>query len=201
MSPLATIVLVEAASSRLSDLLTAVNRASCIVQSTGTGQVSMSWGSSEFSSEGAYDSYFNAAGVAYFAAAGDSGGKTLWPGVSPNVISAGGTRIIRDSSSGNFVNESAWSEEQCRSGPCGGGGGPSLYEPRPPYQYVISGMGSRGTPDFSFDADPYSGVSVYDSISCGLFRQKGKVGSDRVNTQVTVCNLDSAASCTRRLFR
>jgi subtilase family serine protease len=60
---------------------------------------------------------------------------------------------------GNFVSETAWS---------GSGGGPSAYELRPSYQNVIvSTVGSqRGVPDFSFDANPSTGVSVYDSTSC-----------------------------------
>jgi subtilase family serine protease len=173
MAPNASIVLVEASSSSLSSLLTAVNKATSIAETsingTVNGMVSMSWGSSEFSFESFYDSYFLGSGiVAYFAAAGDAGGKTLWPGVSPNVVSAGGTRVNRDSS-GNFTAESPWQEEQCNGGSCGGGGGPSRYERRPIYQNGVSTVvgSSRGTPDLSFDADPYTGVAVYDSVSCG----------------------------------
>jgi kumamolisin len=163
----ATIYLVEAASSSLSDLLAAVDKATALVQSAGGGQVSMSWGSGEFRGETFYDFHFNPGGsapVAYFAAAGDTGGKAIWPGVSPDVISAGGTRVNRDSS-GNFSSESAWSKETCGGGTCGGGGGPSRYERRPAYQNVIQSIvgSSRGTPDFSFDADPFTGVAVYEN--------------------------------------
>lgn len=96
--------------------------------------------------------------MVYFAASGDTGGQTIYPGTSPKVVSAGGTTINRNAS-GVFVSETAWS---------GSGGGPSKYEPRPGYQDVIfSIVGSkRGAPDFSFDANPSSGVSVYDSTSC-----------------------------------
>ncbi len=159
MAPYANIVLVEAASSSLSDLLKAVDVASGIVAANGgRGEVSMSWGSSEFSSEASYDSHFTKPGVVYFGASGDSGGKTIWPGVSPNVVSAGGT-TLNLSGSGAFISETAWS---------GSGGGPSKYESRPSYQDVIQGtVGSkRGAPDFSFDANPYTGVSVYDTTSC-----------------------------------
>ena len=158
MAPGAGIVLVEAASNSLSDLLAAVDTASNIA---GVRQVSMSWGSSEFRFERNYDFHFNRSGIAYFASSGDTGGKTIWPGVSPNVVSAGGTRVNRDNS-GNFTSESAWSKETCGGGPCGGGGGPSRWEPRPTYQNVIQGIvgSSRGTPDFSFDADPFTGVAV-----------------------------------------
>jgi len=150
LAPTAKIVLVEAASNSLSDLLTAVDVAGTI---SGAQEVSMSWGSSEFSLETVYDSHFKAPGVVYFAASGDSGGKTIWPSVSPNVVSAGGT-TLKVGSSGNFLSETGWS---------GSGGGNSKYEPRPSYQNIIKNtVGTkRGTPDLSFDADPYTGVSVY----------------------------------------
>ena len=52
-----------------------------------------------------------------------------------------------------------------------GGGGPSKYEAMPGYQITSgvkmpAGLKTRGVPDISFDADPYTGVSVYDSTSC-----------------------------------
>jgi kumamolisin len=164
MAPYAQIVLVEAASNSFSDLFKAVDIATNIVLSggvqggIGSGEVSMSWGGSEFSTEANNDGHFTADGVVYFAASGDAGGKTIYPGVSPKVVSAGGTTINRDAS-GNFVSETSWS---------GSGGGPSKYEPRPSYQdYIVTIVGSkRGTPDFSFDANPNSGVSVYDSTPC-----------------------------------
>src|SRR5713101_2007114 len=159
MAPNARIVLVEAASNRFSDLFQAVDVASNIVsQNGGVGEVSMSWGGSEFSTEASSDSHFTAPRVVYFAASGDTGGQRIYPGVSPNVVSAGGTTINRDSS-GNFVSETGWS---------GSGGGPSKYESRPSYQDGIAAIvgTQRGAPDFSFDADPNSGVSVYDSTPC-----------------------------------
>lgn len=159
MAPNAQIVLVEAASNSFADLLFAVDKATAIVQASGqNGQVSMSWGGSEFSSETSNDFHFSSSNVVYFAASGDTGGKTIWPGVSPNVVSAGGTTINRDSS-GNYVSETAWS---------GSGGGKSTYESIPFYQNPISDIvgTKRGVPDISFDANPNSGVWVYDSTSC-----------------------------------
>jgi subtilase family serine protease len=159
MAPHAQIVLVIAKTDRFTDLFNAVDLASSIVGgSTLGGEVSMSWGGSEFSSEAYYDFHFAAPKVVYVAASGDQGGVNLYPSVSPNVVSAGGTTINRDDS-GAFVSETAW---------VGSGGGPSAYESRPPYQdAIMSLVGSqRGAPDFSFDADPSSGVSVYDSAPC-----------------------------------
>jgi kumamolisin len=155
MAPNAKIVLVEAASNSFANLFAAVDKASSIV---GAQEVSMSWGGSEFSSEATNDTHFTQPNIVYFAASGDTGGAVIYPGASPNVVAAGGTRINRDAS-GSFVSETAWS---------GSGGGPSQYEPRPSYQDIIQSIvgGARGVPDYSFDADPNTGVSVYDSTSC-----------------------------------
>jgi kumamolisin len=167
MAPNARIVLVEAASNSNSNLYQAVDVATsevicgstrCPSGGTGTGEVSMSWGSSEFSGEHSYDSHFASSKVVYFASSGDSGGKTIYPSASPSVVAAGGTTVNRDPNH-NFVSETAWS---------GSGGGPSQYEPRPSYQdIIVSRVGSqRGVPDFSYDANPNTGVSVYDSTPC-----------------------------------
>jgi subtilase family serine protease len=155
MAPHAKIVLVEAATNSFANLFQAVDVASAIANAR---EVSMSWGGSEFSSEAGNDGHFTHAGIVYFAASGDTGGATIYPGVSPNVVSAGGTRINR-SASGTFLSETGWS---------GSGGGPSKYESRPGYQDIIQTIvgGARGVPDYSFDADPNTGVSVYDTTSC-----------------------------------
>jgi kumamolisin len=169
MAPYAQIVLVEAKSNSFSDLLKAVDVATNIVNSGGyvvsgntpavkAGEVSMSWGGSEFSSEASYDSHFNnTKNVVYFAASGDTGGQTIYPSASPYVVAAGGTTLNMNGNT--FVSETGWS---------GSGGGPSKYEKRPGFQGgIVTIVGSaRGIPDMSFDADPYTGVSVYDSTSC-----------------------------------
>ncbi len=159
MSPNAKIVLVEAASNSFANLFAAVNVATNqVLANGGRGEVSMSWGGSEFSTEASNDSHFQHDGVVYFAASGDTGGANIYPSVSPFVVSAGGTSVNRNSS-GSFVSETGWS---------GSGGGPSKYEPKPTYQSGIAGTDAtqRSAPDFSFDADPNTGVSVYDSTSC-----------------------------------
>jgi kumamolisin len=155
MAPNAKIVLVEAASNSFANLFAAVDVASAIA---GARQVSMSWGGSEFSGEAGNDTHFPSFNnIVYLASSGDTGGATIYPGVSPLVVSAGGTRINRDAFH-NFLSETGWS---------GSGGGPSKYEARPAYQSVIANLtATRGVPDYSFDADPNTGVSVYDSTMC-----------------------------------
>ena len=164
MAPKAKIYLVEAASSSYSALLTAVSVANQLVAAAGGGEVSMSWGGSEFSFETShsYDGKFTQSGVVYFAAAGDSPGVS-WPSTSPNVVSVGGTTISRCqpnspncASPGAFQAEVTWQS---------GGGGPSVYEARPSYQSGISTIVGtwRGTPDVAADANPSTGVWVYAS--------------------------------------
>jgi subtilase family serine protease len=158
MAPNAKIVLVEADSNSFTNLFAAVDVATNQVLAAGRGEVSMSWGGSEFSSEASDDSHFQNDGVVYFASSGDTGGANIYPSVSPFVVSAGGTSVNRNGS-GGFVSETGWS---------GSGGGPSKYEAKPTYQSGIAGTDAtqRSAPDFSFDADPNTGVSVYDSTSC-----------------------------------
>jgi subtilase family serine protease len=170
MAPYAQIVLVEAASSNFTDLFNAVTvaanevscgSASCPSGSSGEGEVSMSWGGGEFSAETYYDSYLKKSGVVFVASSGDVGGIVEYPSISPDAVAAGGSSLeFRGApSASTFTGEAAW---------CDGGGGKSLHEPRPAYQNGISLVGAaRGVPDLSFDADPNSGVDVYDSTACG----------------------------------
>ncbi len=161
MAPEAKIVLVEAASNSYADLLAAEDVASAMVNAAGGGEVSNSWGGAEFASQTAYDSHFVKAGVVFFASSGDSPG-TIWPGTSPNVVSAGGTTVSRNAATGLFVSESPWDEA---------GGGVSKYEARPSFQSNISSIvgNARGVPDLAFDSNPITGVWVLASNQGGWF--------------------------------
>ena len=149
IAPGAKILLVEARSSSLSNLFAAEDYAKTHAQ-----YVSNSWGASEFSSEHSYDGHFSQTGVSFFASSGD-GGSQIWPSTSPNVISVGGTTLTFNTD-GSLASETGWS---------GSGGGCSAYETANPAQNTgsVNCSGKRGTPDVSLDADPNSGVSVYDS--------------------------------------
>lgn len=159
MAPNATIYLVEATTDLTSDLYAAESVATSLVQAAGGGEVSNSWGGSESSDENTEDYLFQNKGVVYLASAGDTAGQVEYPSASPYVVSAGGTTIHRGSA-GNYLFQSGWNG--CNGG---AGGGPSQYEPRPDYQNKIKKVvgDSRGTPDISFDANPCSGVAVYDT--------------------------------------
>jgi kumamolisin len=155
MAPNAKIFLVEATTNSFTDLSQAVAVASNLVATNGGGEVSMSWGSGEFTQETLLDGLFTTPGVVYIASSGDSPG-TGWPSASPNIVSAGGTTLSRDQNTGEFLLENTWQDA---------GGGPSLYEARPHFQDGIADIvgNSRGTPDFSFDANPATGVWVLDT--------------------------------------
>jgi subtilase family serine protease len=124
-----------------------VQVASKLVAENGGGVISMSWGDAEWAQERNYDHYFTTPGVVYFAASGDGGiGYTIHPGASPNVVSVGGTYFERDNN-GNFTDE--YYDDNFD----GGGGGISLFEPRPAYQDIIKGIvgSNRGIPDVASD--------------------------------------------------
>ncbi|MGE5073446.1 MAG: hypothetical protein ACM3MF_08460 [Anaerolineae bacterium] len=172
IAPGAHILLVEATSNSFSNLLAAEDYAKAHAT-----YVSNSWGGSEFSSESSYDSHFSRSGVSFFVSAGDAGLPAEYPSASRNVISVGGT-TLHFSSTGSFTSETGWSN---------GGGGCSAYETATSaqsgfsqYSHVHCG-GKRATPDVSLDADPASGVSVYDSTpyqgQAGWFKVGGTSAS------------------------
>ncbi len=154
IAPGANILVVEANSQSIQDLLAAVNTAR---STPGVVAVSMSWGFPETSNEISYDSHFTTPaghqGITFIASSGDSGSLAgaSYPAASPNVLSVGGTTLLV-SSSGAYQSESAW---------IGSGGGYSKYEPEPSYQAKVQDTGSRATPDVAFDGDPNTGVQVY----------------------------------------
>jgi hypothetical protein len=167
VAPAAKIMLVQARTGSMLDLLAAVDYAR---KQPGVVAVSMSWGASEFSSERSYDRYFVtpaghlggsngqggpllAGGVTFVAAAGDHGAPGLWPAMSPYVVAVGGTTLTVDTA-GNYKGETAWT---------GSGGGVSKYEPKPSYQGQLPGT-MRSIPDVAYNADPATGVYVYNSM-------------------------------------
>jgi hypothetical protein len=151
MAPGANILVIEAASDNLQDLLNAIQTART---TAGVAVVSMSFGISEFAGENAYDAYFTTpaghAGITFIASSGDTPGPE-WPAVSPYVLSVGGTTLYTNST-GAYAGESAWASS---------GGGFSQYEPEPVYQYRVQISGLRSVPDVAFDGDPNTGINVY----------------------------------------
>jgi subtilisin-like proprotein convertase family protein len=160
VAPMASIDLVEANSASYSNLIgAAVNTARNL---PGVDVVSMSFGGTEFSGETAYDATFTTPlghpGVTFLSSTGDSGVPAGYPSYSPNVIAVGGTTLYLNGST--YSSESAWGS---------GGGGISVYESQPSYQkgVVTQSTTKRTAPDVSIDADPSSGVAIYDSYDFG----------------------------------
>jgi subtilase family serine protease len=153
VAPGAKLLLVEAPSGNLGDLLSAVNVAR---QQSGVGVVSMSWGMAELAYEGYMDGTFttpaNHNGEVFVAASGDGGAAgALWPALSPNVLAVGGTQLAADGA-GNYLGESAWA---------GSAGGTSRYEAAPAAQRAVTGNAVRTGPDVAYDA---TGYAVYTSV-------------------------------------
>ncbi|HUO09550.1 MAG TPA: Ig-like domain repeat protein [Phycisphaerae bacterium] len=165
IAPGANILLVEA-NDASDNLYTAVNYAKT---APGVSAVSMSWGSDEFSGETQFDSTFTTpaghAGVTFLASTGDSAAPGGYPAYSPNVVAVGGTSLYVGST-GTYLSETGWSGSP---GVEGGGGGISLYEAQPSYQrgVVTQSNSSRTEPDVSSDADPNTGVPIYDTYDFG----------------------------------
>ncbi len=163
IAPGANILLVEASSAYSSDLDAALDYAR---KATGVVVVSNSWGGSEYRQESSEDVHFTTpaghAGVTFTVAAGDDGAGAEYPSSSPDVLSVGGTSL-RLTSTGAYSSESVWAH---------GGGGASRYEGTPSYQNGLS-LTSRGTPDVSYNANPNTGVAVYDSYGSGGWAEFG----------------------------
>ena len=146
--PSCKILLVEASSSSLNDLGTAVNTAA----SLGATQISNSYGGSEFSTETSAESFYNHPGIAITASSGDAGYGVEFPAASRYVTAVGGTTLTRASNARGFT-ETAWS---------GAGSGCSAYVPKPSWQHD-TGCARRTVADVSAVANPSTGVAVYDS--------------------------------------
>ena len=146
MAPGASIIVVIASDESVTSMLKAVTYAS-----TNADVVSMSWSTPEFAGQTQYDALFSTPGVTFVAASGDAGAGVNWPASSPHVLGVGGTTLTYNTNSG-LVSEVAWN---------GSGGGVSSVEPLPTYQIGFNNNAGRGVPDVSYDADPYTGVSVF----------------------------------------
>jgi Ca2+-binding RTX toxin-like protein len=174
VAPGAHIILLEAKSQSLSDLMTAVATAA---EQPGVSVVSMSWGFLEginvlAQDEAAYDGYLTTpaghTGVTFVASTGDYGAAVpLYPAMSPNVVAVGGTSLTLNADN-SYKSEVGWGSYSSSLGLfLGSGGGLSQYEAEPSYQQGIQSTGSRTTPDVSLLADPAKGAWVADPYNLG----------------------------------
>jgi N-acetylneuraminic acid mutarotase len=159
------ILLVEADDSSVQNLGIAENEAVAL----GAKYVSNSYGTNPGASTLTAElqqwdtAYYDHPGVVITAATGDDGWNgyqsTEFPASSPHVVAVGGTTLTRDPSSPRGWSESVWEDT-------GGGSGCSGL-PQPSWQTLPGPTGladcGRVVADVSADADPDTGVAVYDT--------------------------------------
>jgi N-acetylneuraminic acid mutarotase len=149
------ILLVEANDDSTSSgsLLTAVQTA----RTMGAKFISMSWGGSEDGTENSQDSqYFDYPGIAFTASSGDYGYGVIYPSTSQYAISVGGTTLTSATGTTRGWSESAWD---------GTGSGCSADVTKPLFQAGISACSTRADTDLSADADPNTGLAIYNTYS------------------------------------
>ncbi len=170
------ILLVEANSNENKDLYTAEQTAAAL----GASEISNSWGGEEPLAD---NQAFNHPGIVITASAGDDGyldwfseelsEAAEYPASSPHVVAVGGTRLTLNAETGAWEGETVWNDGGKSNGnvePLGaGGGGCSASFLAPGWQQSLTDWPAvgcedrRAVADVSADADPDSGVAVYDS--------------------------------------
>jgi subtilase family serine protease len=152
--PNCNIMLVEANSASFQDLATAEDTAAA----QGANVISNSYGGQE---DTTFAADYNHPGTIITASSGDNGfaAGPSSPADYSSVVAVGGTTLTQDNSARGW-SESAWS---------GGGAGCSQVVAQPSWQQGINtGCANRAEVDVAADADPNTGVAVYDS-----FQQNG----------------------------
>ena len=150
VAPAANILLVEATTNSMSNLLSAVSWAAA---QPGVSVVSGSFGIPEYLRQKDNDARCRLTTAVCVFASGDTGNPPAYPATGPWALGVGGTSLSLDAA-GQVLGETAWS---------GSGGGVSLYTPKPAWQAAASSAVRRTAPDVSYAADPATGFAVYSS--------------------------------------
>jgi hypothetical protein len=161
--PRCSILLVEASSTSAADLSAALQTAANL----GANQISASWSitatASPFPTDLVTPTSPGAAVPSVFAASGDEGsdplGEAEYPAALPTVTAVGGTTLTSTSSSSDprGYAETAWAD--AGSG-CALGEQPLSYQPS-------TGCAGRAYSDVSADADPVSGLNIFEAAEGG----------------------------------
>jgi hypothetical protein len=186
------IVLVEAENPAYNNLTIAENTAAGAV---GAQEISNSWGGPETNLTGAEIAAFDHPGIVITASSGDDGylswglgesepldiDEPDFPSASPDVVAVGGTKLTL-SGGDTWAGESVWNEDpnpETSRYEGAAGGGCSLRFTAQAWQQAVPDWTSvgcehrRAVADVSADADPSSGVAIYDSTPYP-YEEKGK---------------------------
>ena len=164
--PTCHVFLVEASAPTTADLGTGVDSA---VKVLGAKFVSNSYGGSQGSGNPSQDKkYYEHAGDAIVASAGDNGYGVSYPAASQYVTSVGGTTLTKGGGSRGWT-ETVWGSS---GGGEGTGSGCSKFEAKPKWQ-THSGCSHRIDNDVSADANPNTGVAIYNTYSQGGWLEVG----------------------------
>jgi hypothetical protein len=166
--PRCHILLVEALDNSDGSLIAAIQRAASLSAS----DISLSFGGCE-QGTGNFDAALRQTNVPITVASGDNGyfaadnpgcpaGTPEYPASSPYVTAVGGTSLSPAANPRGW-SETAWNYSAVNGA---GGSGCSSFESKPSWQ-KDAGCSNRTVADISADADPNTGVSVYDSFTGG----------------------------------
>jgi subtilase family serine protease len=154
--PNCNILMVEANSASFANLAAAAQEAAAL----GANEISNSYGGSEYTATNAAYSYPN---IVVTASSGDDGysGGVIQPCSYASVVCTGGTTLSTAGTTRGY-SEVVWNE--LRFGEGATGSGCSAIVSKPSWQND-TGCKTRTESDVAFDADPETGVAVYDSTS------------------------------------
>ncbi len=193
LCPSCHILLVEAESNSNTNLYAAEQTAA----SLGATEISNSFGGGEPSFDNAA---FNHPGVVIVASSGDYGylnwfSETApesadYPASSPHVVAVGGTRLNLNATTKAWESETVWNDGGFSGGALKGsgadGGGCSVPFAAPAWQLSLANWasvgcgGARAVADVSADADPYTGIAVYDATETEGNRGWATIGGTSV---------------------
>jgi hypothetical protein len=192
------IVLVEADSESYDDLEQAEQAAVAM----GATEISNSWGGQEPSLD---SPAFDHPGIVITASSGDDGYRNWiaepqfvnYPAASPDVVAVGGTRLLLNTPADNtWLGEEVWNDGaeaagvREEAGDGAGGGGCSEHFDAPVWQLSLPNWAAvgcderRAVADVSADADPFTGVAVYDSTESEGTRGWNTIGGTSVSSPI-----------------
>ena len=153
VNPHARVLVVEATSASVADMLAAVDYAADNAE-----VVSMSWGANDSAAFAPYASRLSRANVVFCAASGDTN-VASWPSVAATCVSVGGTTLLWAPCASRFrsiMTPYARSEFTWPSAGCGY----SSSVARPAFQSAVNSTAARLIPDVSLVANPRSGAYI-----------------------------------------